>query len=94
VLGSDTPTKPDLVPAEGQEVLIIEANWRAPIIDFIINNKSYLEKKEHEKFSRRAASYVIIGNDMFKHSMSSGTLSKCISQCDGVALLSEIHSGV
>jgi hypothetical protein len=31
---------------------------------------------------------------LFKHSASSRTLSKCISQSDGVALLREIHSGI
>lgn len=92
-LEEELPTKPDLVPAEGQEVLVIDSDWRAPIIDFNVNNKSYTDKKEHQRLSRRVASYVIIGNDLYKHSASSGTLRKCISQEDGVALLSEIHSG-
>ncbi|XP_025828640.1 uncharacterized protein LOC112903611 [Panicum hallii] len=48
----DPPTKPDLVLTEGQKVLIIKFDWRAPIIDFIIQNKSYPEKKEHKKLSR------------------------------------------
>jgi ribonuclease HI len=91
-LEEELPTKPDLVPAEGQEVLVIDSDWRAPIIDFNVN-KSYTDKKEHQRLSRRAASYVIIGNDLYKHSASSGTLCKCISKEDGVALLSEIHSG-
>ncbi|XP_025798652.1 uncharacterized protein LOC112878627 [Panicum hallii] len=90
----DPPTKRDLVPAKSQEVLVIESNWRAPIIDFVIHNKSYPEKKEYEKLSGRAASYVIMGNDLFKHIVSLGTLSKCISQRDEVALLSKIHLGI
>ena len=44
----ELPTKPDLVPALGQEVLIAASDWRAPILDFIINNKSYSKDKEHE----------------------------------------------
>jgi hypothetical protein len=47
----DPPTKLDLAPAEGQEVLIIESDWQGPIIDFIIHNKSHHEKKEHKKLS-------------------------------------------
>ena len=44
----EPPTKPDLVPALGQEVLIADPDCRAPILDFIINNKSYPNDKEHE----------------------------------------------
>ena len=42
-------TKPDLVPALGQEVLVVDPDWRAPILDFIVNNKSYPKDKEHER---------------------------------------------
>ena len=44
----EPPTKPDLVPALGQEVLVADPDWRAPILDFIINNKSHPKDKEHE----------------------------------------------
>ena len=80
----EPPTKPDLVPALGQEVLVADPDWRAPILDFIINNKSYPKDKEDERLALRAASYVAIGTELFRHSASSGTLSKCISQPDGV----------
>ena len=76
----EPPTKPDLVPALGQEVLVVNPDWRAPILDFIINNKSYPKDKEHERLARRATNYVIIGTELFRHSASSGTLSKGISQ--------------
>lgn len=75
----EPPTKPDLVPAPGQEVLVSDLDWRAPILDFIINNKSYPKDKEHEQLTRRAASYIIVGTELFRHSASSRTLSKCIS---------------
>ena len=77
----------------GQEVLIADPDWRAPILDFIIN-KFYLKDKEHERLTCRATNYVVIGTELFRHSASSGTLSKCISQQDGVRLLGEIHSGI
>ncbi|XP_039805070.1 uncharacterized protein LOC120669372 [Panicum virgatum] len=90
----ELPTKPDLVPALGHEVLVADLDWRAPILAFIKNNKSYPKGKEHEKLVYRAANYVVIGSDLFRHLASSGSLSKCISQEDGVHLLSEIHSGI
>ena len=76
--GEDLPTKPDPIPMDGQEILVIELDWRALIIDFIINNKSYPYKNVHERLSRRASNYVVNGNKLLKHSVSSGTLVKCI----------------
>ena len=90
----EPPTKPDLALSLGKEVLVADLDWRAPILDFIINNKSYPKDKEHERLAHRAASYVVVGTELFRHSASSGTLSKCISQSDGVRLPSEIHSGI
>ena len=45
----EPPTKADLAPALGQEVLVADPDWRAPILDFIINNKSYPKDKEHKQ---------------------------------------------
>ena len=45
----EPPTKPDLAPALGQVVLVANLDWRAPILDFIINNKSYPKDKEHKR---------------------------------------------
>jgi len=75
----EPPTKADLVPAIGQEVLTLDTDWRSPIIDFIKNNKSYPMDKEHEKLARRSSNYVVIGTELFRHSASSGTLCKCIT---------------
>ena len=50
--------------------------------------------KEHEKLARRSSNYVIKGTELFRHSASSGTLCKCITQDEGVRLLSDIHSGI
>ena len=80
----EPPTKPDLVPAIGQEVLTLDNDWRSPIVDFIKNNKSYPKGKEHEKLARRSSNYVVIGTELFMHSAFSGTLCKCITQDEGV----------
>ena len=87
-------TKPDLVPFLGQLVLTLDIDWCSPIIDFIKNNKSYPEGKEHEKLARHSSNYVVIGSELFRHSASSRTLCKRIAQDDRVRLLSEIHSGI
>ncbi|XP_039822705.1 uncharacterized protein LOC120684907 [Panicum virgatum] len=50
----EPPTKPDLVPAIGQQVLTLDTDWRSPIIDFVKNNKSYPKGKEHEKLARHS----------------------------------------
>ncbi|XP_039851803.1 uncharacterized protein LOC120710218 [Panicum virgatum] len=47
----EPPTKPDLTPTLGQEVLVADPDWRAPILDFIINNKPYPKDKEHERLA-------------------------------------------
>ena len=66
----EPPTKPDLAPTLGQEVLVADPDWRSPILDFIINNMSYPKDKEHERLARRATNYVIIGTELFRHSAS------------------------
>ena len=90
----EPPTKPDLVPAIGQQVLTLDTDWRSHIIDFVKNNKSYSKGKEHEKLARRSSNYVVIRTKLFRHSASLGTLCKCITQDEGVRLLSDIHSGI
>ncbi|XP_039797585.1 uncharacterized protein LOC120662517 [Panicum virgatum] len=90
----EPPSKPDLVPALGQQIPTLDTDWRSPIIDFIKNNKNYPKGKEHEKLARCASNYVVIGSELFWHLASSGTLCKCIAQDEGVRLLSEIHSGI
>ena len=90
----EPPTKPDLVPALGQQVLSLDTDWCSPIIDFIENNKSDPKGKDHEKLACRSSNYVVIGSELFRHSTSSGTLCKCIAQDEGVRLRSEIHSGI
>ena len=75
----EPPTKPDLVPVLGQQVLTLDTDWHFPIIDFIKNKKSYPKGKEHEKLAHRSSNYIVIGSELFRHSASSGTLCKCIA---------------
>ena len=63
----EPPTKPDLAPAIGQEILTLDTDWRSPIIDFIKNNKSYPKGMEHKKLARRSRNYVVIGTELFRY---------------------------
>ncbi|XP_039822729.1 uncharacterized protein LOC120684937 [Panicum virgatum] len=47
----EPPTKLDLVPSIGQQVLTLDTDWRSPIIDFIKNNKSYPKGNEQQKLA-------------------------------------------
>ena len=38
----EPPTKPDLAPALGQEVLVADPDWRAPILDFETNMAPFM----------------------------------------------------
>lgn len=89
----EPPTKPDLVPALGQEVLIADSNWRAPILDFI-KQQILLEGQGARATRLLSRKLCRHWNQFFRYSASLGTLSKCISRQDGVRLLSEIHSGI
>src|SRR6185437_6404430 len=80
----EPPTKPELVPAIGQQVLTLDTDWHSPIIDFIKNNKSNPKGKEHEKLARWSSNYVVTGTELFRHLASSGILCKCITQDEGV----------
>ena len=73
-----------MVPAIGQQVLTLDIDWRSTIIEFIKNNKSYPNEKEHEKLARRSGNYIVIRTELFRHKASSGTLCKCITQDEGV----------
>ena len=62
----EPPTKPDLAPALGQEVLVADPDWRALILDFIVSNKSYPKDKEHEGLALPVANYVVIETMLIK----------------------------
>ncbi|WP_252992057.1 hypothetical protein, partial [Shigella flexneri] len=43
------------------EVMLIDATWSAPIIDYILHDKLPTEKAEAQQIVRRSKSYIIIG---------------------------------
>ncbi|TKC12032.1 DDE-type integrase/transposase/recombinase, partial [Robertmurraya kyonggiensis] len=75
------------------EVMLIDATWSAPIIDYILHDKLPAEKAEAQQIVRRSKSYVIIGDTLYRRGARSGALMKCVSQQEGVNILEEIHAG-
>jgi hypothetical protein len=47
-----------------------------------------------EQLIRRAKSYVLVGDKLYKQGASSGVLMKCVPRQEGKDILEEIHKGV
>jgi ribonuclease HI len=65
------PTTTDPVPSQrGQEVMMIDVDWRQPFIDYICEQKVPLEKNLAEQLVRRAKSYVLVGDKLYRRGTS------------------------
>ncbi|XP_039827234.1 uncharacterized protein LOC120688961 [Panicum virgatum] len=84
-------------PTTVREVLMIEEDWRLQFIDFIREFKlpPHVEAKSAEaaRIIRRSKGFVLIGDNLYKHS-ASGILMKCVTLEEGKDILREIHEGV
>jgi hypothetical protein len=85
-----TTTDPAHLPA-GQEVMMIDVDWRQPFIDYIRKKKVPTDKNLAEQLICRAKSYVLFGD---KRGATSGVLMKCVPREEGKDILEEIHKGV
>jgi hypothetical protein len=74
-----TPTTTDLahLPA-GQEVMMIDVDWRQPFIDYIREQKIPADKSLAEQLIRWAKSYVLVGDKLYKRGATSEVLMKCV----------------
>jgi hypothetical protein len=88
-----TTTDPAPFPA-GQEVIMIDVDWRQPFIDYICKQKVPTDKNLAEQLIRRAKSYVLVGDKLYRRGASSGVLKKCVPPEEGNGILEEIHKGV
>jgi hypothetical protein len=86
-------TNPAPSPA-GQEVMMIGVDWRQPFIDYIHEQKVPTNKNLAEQLVRRAKSYVLVGDKLYRRGTSSGVLMKCVPREEGKDILEEIHKGV
>jgi hypothetical protein len=72
-----TTTDPAPLPA-GQEVMMIDVDWRQPFIDYIREQKVPTDKKLAEQLIRWAKSYVLVGDKLHRQGATSGVLMKCV----------------
>jgi ribonuclease HI len=88
------PTTDPTHPPDGQEVMMIDVDWRQPFIDYIREHKVPSDKNLGEQLIRRAKSYVLVGHKLYRRGASSGVLMKCFPREEGKGILEEIHKGV
>jgi hypothetical protein len=74
--------------------MMIDVYWRQPFIDYLSEQKVPSDKNLAEQLIRRAKSYVLIGDKLYKRGASSGVLMKCVPRQEGKDILEEIHKGV
>jgi ribonuclease HI len=88
-----TTTNPAHLPA-GQEVMMIDVDWRQPFIDYIREQKVPSDKNLAEQLIRRAKSYVLVGDKLYRWGATSEVLMKCVPREEGKDILEGIHKGV
>jgi ribonuclease HI len=89
------PTTTDLAPpSAGQEVMMIDVDWRQPFIDYIREQKVPTDKNLAEQLIRCAKSYVLVGDKLYRRGASFGVLMKCVPREEGKGNLEEINKGV
>jgi ribonuclease HI len=81
-------------PLAGQEVMMINMDWRQPFIDYHSEQKVPSDKNLAEQLICRAKSYVLVGDKLYRRGTSSGVLMKCVPREEGKGILEEIHKGV
>jgi hypothetical protein len=88
------PTTDPAHPPAGQEVMMTDVDWRQPFIDYLSEQKVPSDKNLAEQLIRRAKSYVLVGDKLYRRGASSGVLMKCVPRAEGKGILEEIHKGV
>jgi hypothetical protein len=74
--------------------MMINVDWRQPFIDYIHEQKIPSDKSSAEQLMRRAKSYVLVGDKLYRRGSISGVLMKCVPRIEGRDILEEIHKGV
>ena len=84
-------------PNPSREVMMIDIDWRTPIIDFIreqiLPPNIKANSPEAIQLFRRSKSYVLIQDKLYKRGVGTGILMKCVSTEEGKDILQEIHEG-
>jgi hypothetical protein len=88
------PTTDPAHPLAGQEIMMIDVDWRQPFIDYLREQKVPSDKNLAEQLIRRAKSYVLVEDKLYRWGTSSGVLMKCVPREEGKGTLVEIHKCV
>jgi hypothetical protein len=89
------PTTTDPAPSPAsQEIMMIDVDWRQPFIDYIREQKVPKDKNLAEQLVRRAKSYILVRDKLYRRGAPSGVLMKCVPRKEGKGILEEIHKGV
>jgi ribonuclease HI len=65
-------------PPTGQKVMMIDVDWRQPFIDYLSEQKVPSDKNLAEQLIRRAKSYVLVGDKLYRRGASLGVLINCV----------------
>nr|ABA92237.1 retrotransposon protein, putative, Ty3-gypsy subclass [Oryza sativa Japonica Group] len=87
------PKKETVEAADTQDIAMVEANKREPLIRFLTSQELPQDKDEAERISRRSRLYIIHEAELYKKSPS-GILQRYVSLEEGRQLLKDIHSGI
>jgi hypothetical protein len=74
--------------------MMIDVDWRQPFINYIREQKVPSDKSSAEQLIRRAKSYILVGDKLYRRGATSGVLMKCVPREEGKDILEEIHKGV
>jgi ribonuclease HI len=72
------PMTTNLAPTQpGQEVMMIDIDWRQPLIEYIREQKIPFDKNMAEQLIRQAKTFVLVGDKLYRRGVTSGVLMKC-----------------
>ena len=78
----------DLVLDEEEEEDAID--WRTPIIEFLRDPRPTAPRK----LRRKAVSYILVGEDLYKKSLEDDLLLRCIAGIEVLRVMAEVHEGI
>jgi ribonuclease HI len=81
------PTTDAMHHPAGQEVMMIDMDWRQPFINYIREQKVPTNRNLAEQIIRRAKSYVLVGDKLYRRGATSGVLMKCVPREEGNDIL-------
>ena len=80
-------------PTDVAVVALDQANWRALLLAYLLEEVLPPERTEARWIARGAKTFVALGDELYERSPS-GVLMKCIPTNQGKQLLLEVHAGI